>query len=238
MMYRTTRQLAVLAAVALAAVVSACGSDEATEGAELSSAACDAYTAIGAAMFGDPSAVPDAAATLSRESPEELRAAAATYTDAFVAAFDGDEAAMESAEFTAAAEQLGAAAYDTCDSVAQLDVNGIDFGFEGLPAQVDAGRVAIRFTNDSATDEQHELVLMKKADGVTESATELLSLPEDELMGKVVPAAVVFADEPGGQSAALADLEPGAYVAICMIPTMGEGAPHAMNGMIAELEVV
>jgi hypothetical protein len=27
-------------------------------------------------------------------------------------------------------------------------------------------------------------------------------------------------------------------VAICMIPTGGEGPPHAMNGMIADLEVV
>ncbi len=79
---------------------------------------------------------------------------------------------------------------------------------------------------------------MKKADGVTETATELLDLPEEELMSKVVPVAVVFADEPGGESAALVDLDPGSYVAICMIPTGGDGPPHAMNGMIADLEVV
>ncbi len=237
-MYRSPRFLPVLATVALAALVGACGSDDSNDSTALPAAACDAYSTIGAAMFGDPSGVPDAAVTLAAEAPEELRDAAATYGNTFAAAFDGDEAAMESPEFAAAAEQLGAAAYETCDSVEQLDVSGIDYGFEGLPAEVDAGRVAIRFTNDTAADEQHELVLMKKADGVTETAVELLELPEDELMTKVVPAAVVFADEQGGQSASLVDLEPGSYVAICMIPTGGDGPPHAMNGMIADLEVV
>ena len=62
-------------------------------------AACDAYTTIGAAMFGDPSGVPDSAATLAAETSDELNEAAATYGDTFVAAFDGDEAAMESPEF-------------------------------------------------------------------------------------------------------------------------------------------
>jgi len=237
-MYRSPRFLPVLATVALAALVGACGSDDSNDSTALPAAACDAYSTIGAAMFGDPSGVPDAAAALAAEAPEELRDAAALYGNTFAAVFDGDEAAMESPEFAAAAEQLGAAAYETCDSVEQLDVSGIDYGFEGLPAEVDAGRVAIRFTNDTAAGEQHELVLMKKADGVTETAVELLELPEDELMTKVVPAAVVFADEQGGQSASLVDLEPGSYVAICMIPTGGDGPPHAMNGMIADLEVV
>ena len=237
-MTRTPRHLTALAVVALAAGAAACGSDAAADGEALPATACDAYATIGAAMFGDPSGVADAALTLANESPEPLRDAAADYANAFVAAFDGDEAAMESEEFTAAAAQLGSAAYETCESVAQIDVSGIDFGFEGLPTELDAGRVAIRFTNDTSADEQHELVLMKKADGVTEPATALLDLPEDELMAKVVPVAVVFADEPGGQSAALIDLEPGSYVAVCMIPTSGDGPPHAMNGMIADLEVV
>ena len=53
-----------------------------------------------------------------------------------------------------------------------------------------------------------------------------------------MPVAVAFADEDGGESDSLVDLEPGSYVAICMIPTGGDGPPHAMNGMIADLEVV
>ena len=136
-MYRSPRFLPALATVALAALVGACGSDDSNDSAALPAAACDAYSTIGAAMFGDPSGVPDASVTLAAEAPEELRDAAATYGNTFTAAFDGDEAAMESPEFAAAAEQLGAAAYETCDSVEQLDVSGIDYGFEGLP---DRGR--------------------------------------------------------------------------------------------------
>jgi hypothetical protein len=241
-MYRSSRFLPALATVALAATLGACGSDDsaddAADVATLPPAACDAYSAVGAAMFGDPSAIADASVTLAAEAPEELRDAAATYGNAFAAAFDGDEAAMESPEFVAAGHQLGAAAFETCDSVEQLDVTGVDFGFDGLPDEIDAGRVAIRFTNGTVADEQHELVLMKKADGVTETAVELLDLPEEDLMSKIVPVAVVFADEAGGESAALVDLDPGSYVAICMIPTSGDGPPHAMNGMIADLEVV
>jgi hypothetical protein len=237
-MYRIPPHLTALAAVALAATIgAACGSDD-NDTAAMSTAACDAYATIGASMFGDPSAVPEAAATLAAEAPEELHESAVTYGNTFVAAFDGDEAALESPEFVAAAEELGAAAYETCESAAQLDVEGIDYGFEGLPEEVDSGRLAIRFTNATSADEQHELVLMKKADGVTQTAAELLELPEEELMSAAVPVAVVFADEKGGESVSLVDLEPGSYVAICMIPTGGDGAPHAMNGMIADLEVV
>ena len=239
-MYRIPPRLTVLAAVTIAAAIgTGCGSDDndTADGPAMSVAACDAYATIGASMFGDPSAVPDAAVTLAAEAPAELREAAGTYGNTFVAAFDGDEAALESPEFMAASEQLGAAAYETCESDTQLDVNGIDFGFEGLPEQIDAGRLAMRFTNSTSADEQHELVLMKKAEGVTQTATELLELPEDELMSAVMPVAVVFADEEGGESVALVDLEPGSYIAICMIPTAGDGPPHAMNGMIADLEV-
>ena len=240
-MYRIPPHLAALAAVTIAAVIgTACGSDDndTADGPTMSPAACDAYATIGASMFGDPSAVPDAALTLGTEVPAELLEAAGTYGNTFVAAFDGDEAALESPEFMAASDQLGSAAFDTCESDAQLDVNGIDFGFEGLPDEIAAGRLAMRFTNSTSADEQHELVLMKKADGVTQTATELLELPEEELMSAVTPVAVVFADEKGGESVALVDLEPGSYVAICMIPTTGDGPPHAMNGMIADLEVV
>ncbi len=237
-MYRSSRVLPALTALAVAAALGACGSDDAGEGASMPQGACDAYGALGASMFGDPSGVADAAVILAAEAPEELREAAAAYSNGFIATSGGDEAAMESPEFLLAAEQLGAAFYQACESVEQLDVNGVDFGFEGLPDEIDAGRVAIRFTNETVADEAHELVLMKKADGVTETATELLELPEEELMGKITPLAVVFADEPGGRSAALVDLDPGSYVAICMIPTAGDGPPHAMNGMVADLEVV
>ena len=50
---------------------------------------------------------------------------------------------------------------------------------------------------------------------------------------------VAFADSAGVESVLLTDLEPGGYIAICMIPVGGgeTGDPHAAHGMVAEFEV-
>jgi hypothetical protein len=227
-----------LTALALGTIVlaSACGDDTGSD-SSLSAAGCDAYAAIGAAMFGDPAGLPDSIATLATESSGELRSAAQTYGDALMAAFDGDEAAMASPEFRAADAQIGAGVLASCDTVADLDVRGVDFAFDGIPDEVEAGRISIEFTNDTETDEPHEMLLMKRVDGADEPVSELLEMSEEELFGKVMPTAVAYADDAGGSNVALVDLEPGAYIAICMIPTHGDGAPHAINGMVDEFTV-
>src|SRR3546814_18330875 len=82
----------------------------------------------------------------------------------------------------------------------------------------------IRFTNDTEHDEPHEMVLFRRNDGVDDPIEDLLALPEDEVMSKVSMAGVVFADAPGSEAAAMLDLEPGSYVAICFIPPGGRSA--------------
>src|SRR3546814_7465974 len=96
----------------------------------------------------------------------------------------------------------------------------------------------IRFTNDTEHDEPHEMVLFRRNDGVDDPIEDLLALPEDEVMSKVSMAGVVFADAPGSEAAAMLDLEPGSYVAICFIPTGGaeDGPPHIVGGMVAEFD--
>ncbi len=230
------RGLAALAAGTLV-LATACSDDDAGGDLTLSAAGCDAYASIGAAMFGDPAGLPDSIAALSAEASEDLRPAATTYGDALLASFDGDEDAMTSPEFRTADAEIGAAVLESCDTVADLDVRGVDFAFEGIPDELDAGRVSIEFTNETEQAEPHEMVLMKRLDGADESVTELLEMPEEELFGKVAPAAVAYADDAGGTNVALVDLEPGAYIAICMIPTDGDGPPHAANGMVDEFTV-
>lgn len=227
-----------LTALALGTIVlaSACGDDTGGD-SSLSAAGCDAYAAIGAAMFGDPAGLPDSIAMLATESSGDLRSAAQTYGEALTAAFDGDEGAMASTEFRAADAQIGAAVLASCDTVADLDVRGVDFAFDGIPDEVRAGRISIEFTNDTETDEPHEMLLMKRVDGADEPVSELLEMSEEELFGKVTPTAVAYADDAGGSNVALIDLKPGAYIAICMIPTHGDGAPHAINGMVDEFTV-
>jgi hypothetical protein len=126
-----------------------------------------------------------------------------------------------------------------CETAAELDVRGIDYGFEGLPTEVDAGRVAIRFTNETEHDEAHEMVLFRRLPGTDETVEELLALPEEEAMAKMAMAGVVFADAPGSEAIAMLDLEAGDYIALCFIPTGGgeDGPPHFTSGMVAELSV-
>lgn len=221
--------------LALTIVAGACSD---TDDSSLDAAACDAYTAVGTSFFGDPGTVPGLLEDLEAAMPEKLQDDAATYAAGMTASFEGDESAMTDPDFVAASSAIGDAVYDDCDTSAKLDVTGVDFSFEDLPSQVEAGRVALRFTNGTEAGEAHELVLMRKSDGTTESLDELLQLPEEEAMTKLAPVGVAFSDEPGGTATTLVDLEAGDYVAVCFIPTGGEdGPPHFMEGMAAELTV-
>ena len=102
-----------------------------------------------------------------------------------------------------------------------------DYHFEGLPTSVPAGS-SLTLTNAGA--ELHEIILVRKNDGVTESFDELLALPEEEAFQKVTTAGVLFAAP--GQSASMGIdatgapapmesitlVDEGEYLAICFIP--------------------
>lgn len=217
----------------LAVVAGACSSDD--DGFD--TAACDAYTAVGASFFGDPSGVSDLLADLEATVPDDSMDDAATYGAGLEAMFGGDEEAMADPEFQAAASALGDAAFDECDTAEAIEVRGVDYGFEGLPDELPAGRVAVRFTNRTDVGEAHELFVARKADGVTDTLDELLAMDEEALFSKLTPTAVVFADTAGGEATTLVDLEAGEYVAFCMIPAIDDGAPHAAHGMAASFQV-
>lgn len=198
--------------------------------------ACDAYVDFSAALIvGEPEPLTAAAEAMVAALPEELAGAGDTL---LVSIGEGGEG-MGGPDFSGAANEIGAALYEGCESDEQLDVTGVDYAFEGLPAEIGAGRVAIRFTNRTAAAEAHELVLLRRNEGTTESVEDLMALPPDQVMAKVTMAGVVFVEEPDAASTLIADLEPGEYVALCMIPVGGgeEGDPHALHGMVAELTV-
>jgi hypothetical protein len=197
--------------------------------------ACDAFVDFSAAFVGDPAALAPAGEALVAALPDDLASAGT----ALSTALGQGEEAMGGPELSGALSEIGDALYEGCESDAQLDVGGVDYAFEGLPDEVAAGRVALRFTNRTGADEPHELVLMKRNPGTTEPVDELLALPQDQVMSKLTMVGVVFAETPDESSALIADLDAGSYVAICMIPVGGaeEGEPHALHGMVAELEV-
>jgi len=244
----TTRSRRLAAGLALSLTVisaAACGDDDDdtttadTTAAAVSTDACDAYVGLGGAFAGDPSQAGSLIEAFEATAPESLvdeaGIVAATFTEM---AEGGDPSALGEPEYTEAAAAVADAYVEGCETSEVLEVDGVDYGFEGLPAEIDAGRVAIRFTNATEHDEAHELVLFRKADGVTESVDELLALPEEEAMAKMQMAGVVFADAPGAEATTMVDLEPGSYVALCFIPMGGgdDGAPHFTGGMVAELE--
>lgn len=244
-----TRRITLGLALGLAVTAAACGDDDAssddevpdtTEAAAVAPEACDAYVALGGVLMGDPAAAGDVLAEFESTAPESLADDAATVSATFAAMGEGgDPSAFSDPDHVAASAAIADAYFAGCDPVAELDVEGVDYGFEGLPAELDAGRVALRFTNATDHDEAHELVLFRVNDGVTESIDDLLALPEEEAFSKVTPVGVVFADEPGGEVAAVFDLEPGRYAAVCFIPIGGgeDGPPHFTGGMVAEVEV-
>jgi hypothetical protein len=143
------------------------------------------------------------------------------------------------AAFATALSNVGQHYYDACDAAEKLDVDGVDYAYEELPAELDAGRVALRFTNETESGDPHELVLIKRPDGDTRSVADVARLSMDELMGEYQMAGVAFADAKGSSFVTFLDLEPGRYIAMCNIPTGGdESDPHAHHGMVQAVEVV
>jgi hypothetical protein len=242
-----TRRLALGLALPLALLAAACGDDDDTaSGAttppatKVSTEACDALVGLSGALAGDPSAAGPTLEAFESTAPEEVADDATAIVAGYQEMLDGgDPSALGSDEFLAASADVADVYFTGCDTTAELDVAGIDYGFEGLPAELDAGRVAIRFTNATEHDEPHEMVLFRRLPGTDEPVEELLALPEEESMKKLALAGVVFADAPGSQAMSMLDLEAGEYIALCFIPTGGgeDGPPHFLSGMVAELTV-
>jgi hypothetical protein len=184
-------------------------------------------------------------------APEEI----ADDVDILVAAVEeltetGDfEATFESPEVEAAEERTHDFDLANC-GWGQADVTALEYEFQGVAASYDAGPVSFELANEGG--ELHELTILRKNDGVTESIEEILGGPEEEAMEKVTDVAGTFA-EPGEDAYVVADLEAGDYVAVCFIPVGltpevagaaeegGEepdlGPPHFTQGMQTEFTV-
>jgi hypothetical protein len=118
------------------------------------------------------------------------------------------------------------------------EVTATEYAFEGIPDEVPAGPHSFELTN--AGNESHVMVVLTKADGVTDSWDEILAAGEDSGLYEELGAA--FAP-PGGEGSGVIDLAPGDYMALCPIPTgttadaEGTGPPHFTHGMTHEFTV-
>lgn len=247
---------------ALLVGVAACGDDEDDDAAtgvpagEAEQAAggdndafCDAVVAFNSKVptidLDDSSSEADIQATgdeliplwddIRENPPEAVEAEVDELSTAIDGLAEGDATAFnEEATFETYTAMIGKAVPE-CD-FESVDVEAVDYAFEGVPDTVAPGTYALELTN-SSEDEPHEMVLFKKNDPEAD-IQDLLALPEEEAQEQVTFVGATFA-EPGGSSASLIELEEGAYAMVCFIPVGGGegGPPHFTEGMLAELTV-
>ncbi|MDP2290725.1 MAG: hypothetical protein Q8M22_06015 [Actinomycetota bacterium] len=235
---RSARLGGTLIALALTAGLAACEDDSSNKG--VSAAACDAVVALGSAMSAAPQDPAEFASfaeqqlvpigrTLVKEMTGDGKKAAETLSAAYDnVAESGDPTPLfESPDVTAANGTIGSIVHKGCDLQA-VKVGAIEYAFTDIPSELDAGRVSFALENEGV--EEHEMVLFKRNEGVTQPLEELLELPEEELMSKVTFTGVAFGG-PGTTNYVAMDLEPGTYFLLCFIPQGEDGPPHFMGGM-------
>jgi uncharacterized cupredoxin-like copper-binding protein len=143
-----------------------------------------------------------------------------------------------------------------------VTVTATDYRFDGLPPTVAAGTTF--GLHNASVKEAHEMVMIRIPDEEVRPVSELVTLSvaeSDAIFGDIEPATVLIA-LPGDMGTVVVGdgtlTEPGRYAVVCFIPTgadpaiveaalseddpsgppdLGDGAPHVMNGMFAEVKV-
>ena len=193
------------------------------------------------------------AKAVQEEAPDEIKAD----VDKLVAAVEeaaetGDFAAFEEDEEIKAAEaKLHDFDLENC-GWGSAEVKAVDYAFEGLDDSYDAGPTSFDFTNGGK--EVHEMIVVKKKDGVSESFDDILAIEDEAAQQEKIDFAGAAFGPPGEESYFVVDLEPGSYIALCFIPegttpevmaqmeSSGEepenaGPPHFVKGMKKEFTV-
>lgn len=133
----------------------------------------------------------------------------------------------------------------------RVDVVGTDYAFSDFGTTLD-GPTTFAFRNEG--QDLHEMVIVRKNDGVTDTFEELLALPEDEAFGLVTFVGQTMAAPGQAAPDTLTATEPGEYLMICFIPQgmttlpsldpnasgppdLGDGPPHFTLGMLKEFEI-
>jgi hypothetical protein len=175
-------------------------------------------------------------------SPAKIKADADIMSAALEQMAAGDPSAFDVPDVVAASNRIHQYDLKTCgwDSHA---VSATEYMFQDLPEELSAGVTSFEFSNEGK--EVHELILVRKNPGVTESAQELLALPEEEAMAKVTMLGSPAFATPGDSDYKVVDLKSGEYIAACFIPKgmtsddgpPPDGPPHFTQGMVAEFTV-
>lgn len=119
----------------------------------------------------------------------------------------------------------------------RLDVVAVDYELSGIPARLTPRFYKFTFSNQGQHD--HEVVLLRKRDGVKRTWQGLLSMPEEKAMKKVIFIGFSTA-KPGkdGKTIKPSYLKQGSYLAICFFQNSEHGEPHFLKGMMRKFKVL
>lgn len=181
-------------------------------------------------------------------TPAEIKADVATLVGAVdEVSVSGDfEAAFEAPPVKAADGRVHAFDLANC-GYGRQDVTAMDYAFQGVSSTSEAGPVSFDLTNKGT--EMHELTVLRKKPGVTESFDELLKLPKEEGQMKTERVGGVDPTKPGESDYVVVNLEKGEYLIACFLPVGStpeafasetgppDGPPHFTKGMKATITV-
>lgn len=175
-------------------------------------------------------------------TPAEIQGDVEIMTAAVDQVAAGDPSAFDVPDVVEASNRVHQYDLATC-GWSSHSVSATEYAFANLPAELPAETTSFELTNEG--EQVHELILVRKNDGITDSAQDILALPEEEVFTKVTMLGSPAFAPPGQSDYKVVDLEPGDYIAVCFIPvgmtgTDGpppDGPPHAMQGMVAEFSV-
>lgn len=155
------------------------------------------------------------------------------------------EALQGTAEVQEARQTLHAYDLEHC-GWGQEDVEAQDYAFDGVSESLEAGPVSFELSNEG--NEYHELAVIRKQDGTTESFAEILAMEDEEQQqAKAQFFGGIPAVAPGAGAYVVVDLTPGEYLIACFLSVGStpekfeagpvEGAPHLSKGMQRQLDV-
>jgi hypothetical protein len=151
----------------------------------------------------------------------------------------GDVSIFNDPVLSAAGNKINLYFYDHCSGPKQA-VGAVDYAFSGVTGQLPSGTVELKLTNSGT--EQHEMLIVRRKPGVTETFDQILALSQEEAQTKTDFVGQVMAS-PGKPDATVAHLTSGQYVMICTISKgtvgdkQGDGPPHFTLGMKHEFTV-
>lgn len=223
---------------------------ESADAGEFDPPVCTPFFGVSAAFAGEPDPAELSALLddVDANAPDEIADDIAVLTTGARTVLEtGDFGVFQRPEFNASIATADAWMAENCAFATTSRIVALDYRYEGQLDEYPAGRTSFTLVNQGA--EAHEILLLRKTDGVELTLEEMMELPESEAETMTTYIGGVFVGPPGETGNLIVDLTAGDYIAVCTITTgtfvdadgtvtEGTGDPHVMLGMSFEFTVV